>query len=271
MKSLFGKAGVAIVALLIGAPAFAADMAVKAAVEAAPSAATPSYTWTGWHVGVTAGYGFGNADPSLTFNNAESTVVDSFFAPAPSTLHSQGFIGGGEIGYDYQSGSYLLGLETDLSYADVRATGSATGPFFIGGQFNTTVTSRLDWLGTVRGRLGVLPTSNLLLYGTGGFAYGGLKITTIGTNVAAAPPCNGVGLAVYCASGATSSVAVGWTVGGGLQYAIAPQWLVKAEYLYVDLGKQSATYPDLDVAGGLVTSTTTFRLNVVRGGLDYRF
>jgi outer membrane immunogenic protein len=267
MKSLRGKAGAAIAALLIGGPAFAADMAVKAALPAP----APAYSWTGWHVGVTAGYGFGSADPSLAFNNAELTVVDSFFAPAPSTLHPHGFIGGGEIGYDYQSGNYLLGLETDLSYADVRGSGSATGPAYIGGLLNTAVTSRLDWLGTVRGRLGVLPTSNLLLYGTGGFAYGGLKTTTVGTNLAAAPPCNGVGLAVYCASGATTSVAVGWTVGGGLQYALAPQWLVKAEYLYVDLGKQSATYPDLDVAGGLVTSTTTFRLNVVRGGLDYRF
>jgi outer membrane immunogenic protein len=247
--------------------AFAADMAIKAP----PPLPAPVFSWTGWYVGVTAGYGFGNSDQSLTADAAEP-VGPPDTHPAPSGLHPSGFVGGGEVGYNNQAGSFLAGLEADFSYSGSRQTAAATGTPFIGGVLQTTVATKLDWFGTVRGRIGVLPMNNLLLYATGGFAYGDVQTTTTGVNLAATPPCNGPGGFVYCASGMTSGISVGWTAGAGLQYAIAPRWMIKAEYLYIDLGRQSVTYPDLDTLPvGTLTSTTRFTANIVRVGVDYRF
>jgi opacity protein-like surface antigen len=167
------KLATAIAAIaLIGTPAFAADMAVKMPVKAPPPAPAPVYSWTGWYVGVTAGYGFGNTDQSLTADAAEANIGPPVTHPPPSGLHPAGFVGGGEVGYNYQAGNILAGLEADFSYSGLRQTASATGAPFIGGVLQTTVTTKLHWFGTVRGRLGVLPMNNLLLYATGGFAYG---------------------------------------------------------------------------------------------------
>ncbi len=253
---------------LTGTPAFAADMLVKAP----PPLPAPVFSWTGWYVGVTAGYGFGNTDQSLTADALEANIGPPSTHPAPSGLHPGGFVGGGEAGYNHQAGNFLAGLEADFSYSGLRQTASATGAPFIGGVLQTTVATKLDWFGTVRGRLGVLPMNNLLFYATGGFAYGDAQTTTIGANLAATPPCNGPSGFIYCASGMTSGISVGWTAGAGLQYAIAPRWMIKAEYLYIDLGKQSVTYPDRDTLPvGTLTSTTRFTANIVRVGADYRF
>jgi outer membrane immunogenic protein len=255
-------------AVLISTPTLAADIATKAP----PKPVAAPHTWTGWYVGVTAGYGFGNTSQSLSNDAGEANVGPPSTHPLPSGLHPDGFVGGVEAGYNYQTGSFLAGLDADFSYSGLRQTASAIGPPFIGGTLQTTVTTKLDWFGTVRGRLGVLPTNNLLLYGTGGFAYGDVQTSTIGVNVAA-PPCNGPGGFIYCASGKTSGISVGWTAGAGLQYALSSHWMIKAEYLYIDLGKKSVTYPDLDapLPGGTFTSTTNFTANIVRVGADYAF
>jgi len=243
--------------------ALAADMPVK-------TVATPVYNWTGWYAGVNAGYGSGRAATSLATNDAEAAFVGPLpFAPnpLPGTLHPNGFIGGGQIGYNYQFGNLVAGLETDLSYAGLRKTDAATGPFTIGGNLTTTIESKLDWFGTFRARLGILPTNNLLIYGTGGLAYGGVRTTTTASNLA---PLNCVTF-IYCGTGSTSGVSTGWTAGGGLEYALAHQWTVKAEYLYLDLGSRSVTFPDLDVPGGALTASTSFKAQIVRGGVNYRF
>jgi outer membrane immunogenic protein len=219
---------------------------------------------------VNAGYGFGTAPTSLSPNAAELTVILPVNNPPPSALHPGGFIGGGEIGYDYQIGNIVAGLESDLSFAGLAKTGSAAGAPYIGGTLLTTVQTKLDWFGTIRGRLGILPTSDILLYATGGLAYGEVRTTTTGSNLGVSN-CNGLGFAVYCASGSTSGISTGWTIGGGLEYALARQWTVKAEYLYLNLGKRSATFADLDVPGGALTASTDFKAQLVRVGVDYHF
>jgi outer membrane immunogenic protein len=249
---------------IIGVPAaLAADMPVKAPLAVLPS-------WTGFYAGLNAGYGSGRSDTSVTTNAAEAVFVGPLpFAPnpVPGTLRPSGLIGGGQIGYNHQFGNMVAGLETDLSFAGLRKTDAATGPFTIGGSLTTTIESKLNWFGTLRARFGVLPANNLLVYGTGGLAYGGVKTTTTASNIG---PTNCT-TNLYCGSGSTSGVSVGWTVGSGLEYAVARQWTVKAEYLYLDLGSRSVTFSDLDVPGGTLTASTSFKAQLIRAGVNYRF
>jgi outer membrane immunogenic protein len=271
MRGFWATAALAGAAGFVGATAFAADLPVSRPTLPYKAPAQVAMSWTGWYAGLTAGYSFGTSDPSLTINTVEAGVAAGF-NPIPSRYSVDGFIGGAEVGYNYQFNNYLVGLETDFSYASGRGSASATGPFFIGGTLMTTYATKLEWLGTVRARLGVLATDNLLVYGTGGFAYGDVSTATIGSNVApGAAPCSGPGLTIYCAQGSTSGVSTGWTLGAGVQYALSQQWLLKAEYLYVDLGHQTVTFPDRDVVGGTLTATTSFTTNIVRGGADFRF
>lgn len=111
---------------------------------------------------------------------------------------------------------------------------------------------------------------DLLFFAAGGLAYGEVRTTTTLSNLDGFN-CTGLGAAVYCGSGATSGVSIGWTAGGGLEYAFARQWTVKAEYLYLDLGSQSVTFVDRDVAGSSLTATSKFTAQMVRAGLNYRF
>ncbi|MBK3663870.1 porin family protein [Bradyrhizobium diazoefficiens] len=252
-------------ALSLAGPAFAADMPAKAPVYA------PSYNWTGFYFGANAGYGFGHAPTSVVPNATEAgfladpLCVSSNCAPAPAASHLNGFVGGGQMGYNFQSGNIVAGLETDLSFAGLRKSDTATGNFYIGGILATTVDTKLDWFGTLRGRLGFLPTNSLLLYGTGGVAYGAVKTTVTTLNVA------GCGfLSIYCSTGSADGTSVGWTIGAGAEYAVAPAWTVKAEYLHIDLGSRSFTATDPNVPGGAITSTTSFKMDTVRIGMNYK-
>jgi outer membrane immunogenic protein len=244
--------------------ASAADLPTKAPIA---SVVAPTSNWTGFYAGVNGGYGFGSADTSLVLNAVEAGFI-SGFNPLPGTLHPNGFIGGGQIGYNYDFGNLVAGVEADLSYAGLRKTDSATGTPFLGGTLTTTVETKLNWFGTFRARLGILPTNNLLVYATGGLAYGEVQTTTTGSNI---PGFNCNGLTEYCASGSTTGVSVGWTLGGGLEYAIERQWTVKAEYLYLNLGNRSVTFPDTAIAGGVLTASTNFTAQFVRAGFNYRF
>jgi outer membrane immunogenic protein len=258
----------ALTGLPVGAaPASGADLPARVYGKA-PGMADPGYNWSGFYAGVNAGYGVGSAPTSLTVNDVEANFFSPDLNPLPGTLHPSGFTGGGQIGFNYQLGSLVTGLEADLAYARLRKTDSATGEFFIGGTLTTTVETRLDWFGTVRARLGVLPTSNLLLYATGGLAYGNVQTSTTGSNL---PVINCVGRFIYWASGSTSGISVGWTAGGGIEYAFAPDWTFKTEYLYLDLGNRSVTFPDRDVPGSALTTNTSFTAHIIHAGLNRRF
>ena len=89
--------------------------------------ADPGYNWSGFYVGVNAGYGVGSAPTSLTVNDAEANYFSPDLNPLPGTLHPRGFTGGGQLGFNYQFGSLVTGLEADLAYARLRQTDSATG------------------------------------------------------------------------------------------------------------------------------------------------
>jgi outer membrane immunogenic protein len=134
----------------------------------------------------------------------------------------------------------------------------------------------MDYFGTVRGRIGVLATPTLLVYGTGGLAYGGIHSSTlIGQAIAGAPAVPNI----YSAFGSVSNTRVGWTAGGGVEWLFLPNWSIKLEYLYYDLG--SVTYglsplQNFNSAGTLFTSGASvsrarFTGNIARAGLNYHF
>jgi outer membrane immunogenic protein len=126
---------------------------------------------------------------------------------------------------------------------------------------------RIDWFGTLRGRLGWTPTPPLLIYATGGLAYGQVK-----TNVSFTGFDSDSGLSA--ASAVTKNdTRAGWTVGGGAEWMFASQWSIKAEYLFYDLGTQSI---DQTVALSCcdftaIHSDAHYRGSIVRGGVNFHF
>jgi outer membrane immunogenic protein len=254
---------VAVAATAFSHAVFAADLPLKAVPKVPIAVSDP---WSGFYIGATAGYGSGNATTDLTPNAAAlggPGIGFPPFGPLPSGPRMTGFVGGGEIGYNWRFNNMLAGLEADLSYSSLEGSNSATGVPFIGGIFQTTIDAKLRWFGTVRGRLGFLASKDFLVYGTGGLAYGDAKTTVTGINLAAACPTNN------CFSGSTGTT-TGWTA-GGVEYAFMPKWTVKVEYLYLDFGKHSFVMSDAINVGAAVTASTHQTVNVVRGGVNYHF
>jgi outer membrane immunogenic protein len=264
--------------------AFAADMPVKA-MKAPP----PVYLgWTGWYLGVNAGYidsvGRTNTDATIL---TSSTAANSFDIAATATNQfnngPDGLLGGGQAGYNYQfSPSFVAGLEADIQGTTLRrdfsATGTAGQPFFPTWVTTTNVSNRLDYLGTVRGRVGVTPTANLLIYSTGGLAYGGVRSSTqIAFNN------TGFGAVPGTSSGSFSDTRFGWTAGGGFEWMFSPNWSAKLEYLYYDLGSASyptggyavdvspTNFPGFGIESIATRTTTRFEGNIVRVGVNYKF
>ena len=239
--------------------------------QVAPAPPECDYTWTGFYIGGNAGYGWGNADTH--FDPLPDAAT--FFDLAPQSLNPdpEGFIGGGQIGYNWQWNKWLvLGVETDFQGSDMEGH-DRRSPFsnIDGGIFDEDPNifleahERMQWFGTARGRIGFAPLCRLLVYATGGLAYG---------NVDYSAQTNFDNRFTY--STKFNETNVGWTVGGGLEYAIGHHWSVKAEYLYYDLGDNSRTEPQL--FNGVPTGEIFFVRNhfettgnIVRGGLNFKF
>jgi outer membrane immunogenic protein len=263
--------GIAISALLIAAPlsvASAADMAVKAP----PPPPAPVFSWTGFYLGVNAGYGWGN-------NNVNFVDADHFYSEAirdgaiPASLRpdAHGFVGGAQAGYNFQSGPVVYGIETDIQYTNITGTasvGTAVSALFYP-TILTTAQNKLNWFGTLRPRLGITVEPSFLIYATGGLAYGHVASSASTLITAGATCANNL----YCSIGSASQTRAGWTAGAGAEYALSVHWSVKAEYLYFNLGRETYNMPSTDplAAGAGMQGTTAFHENLVRGGLNYKF
>ena len=275
---------------LIGTPAFAADMAVKAS----PPAPAPVPTWTGFYAGIQ----FGGAWSDEAVNYLPNDPTTAFLLagagnpPVPNgyRISQSGLVGGFEAGYNWQWSNWLLGLEADFSLAGMSGTASGTTVFTFGpgATQSTTATQDTDWYGTVRGRLGWLATPNLLLFGTGGFAYGRVDGSA---NYITNPPGGGFGSSgggfsfgclngVTCFAGSSSAIRTGWTAGGGAEWLLDQHWSAKIEYQFVDLGTETVRITALAPCSGCVVPATNLssfnaifhdRFNVVRLGLNYRY
>lgn len=264
-KFLRGTAALA--ALCLSVPALAADLPARM-TKARPMAVSPAYDWSGFYVGVHAGYTFGEDDNVDTTGQAAGNIanVAGGARPGQVRLERDGFIGGGQAGYNWQvTPNWVLGLETDISYVDIRRdVNVVTAPLAPGvGSLNNTFRSRMEYFGTVRGRVGYV-WDRTMVYATGGLAYG-----EVDNNVAFFGTAGQLQFA-----GNTRRTETGYTVGGGVEHGIAPNWTVKAEYLYYDLRDTTVNVALVPGGGGGGTGYNSRFENdghIVRAGLNYKF
>jgi opacity protein-like surface antigen len=229
------------------------------------------HNWNGLYYGANVGYGFGESgDTQLGAASPIAALFESFGAiPTSQKADVAGFLGGGQIGYNHQiSERFVAGLEADIAGGNIGGSFGNTDILF---GFTTSTTHNIEWLGTVRGRLGFLGRDDLLIYGTGGFAYGGTSAHGALTSFASVD-CS----FVFCSAGSASDTLTGWTTGAGVEYAIARNFSLKAEYLFVDLGKQNYTIYSYGGANAVgvpinIAASTDTRAHLIRTGLNYRF
>jgi outer membrane immunogenic protein len=322
---------VAAVALSAGS-AFAADLPSRKGPPMPPPP-PPAPLWTGFHAGLNAGFGFGTNDPVYSqsygvgtndhegassstgpgavtpvggFNGLLGAQTAALATSGVASMTQSGFVGGGQIGYDHQFGVFVLGIEADIQGSGIRGTShmvgaasssetSSTGNTAenwnaVGG---TTVHAGVDWLGTVRGRVGYLWTPTMLIYGTGGLTYGGVYADVHNTAVASVSQTVGVinplplfsGPATFGANytfvggGNKSQTLVGWNAGGGIEWMFMPNWSLKAEALYWNMGSMNvptATFASTPIGNGNALATigvtrVNFQGVIARAGVNYHF
>lgn len=217
---------VAAMASLFAGSAFAADLPARMPVKA--PVAVPYYNWTGFYIGLNAGGAFGRISQ----------------VGAGSSDSMNGFAGGAQLGYNWQVNNFVFGLETDFQGSSQKLSENGFDPL-LGGAYSAS--ARLNYFGTIRGRLG-LAQDRWLAYITGGYAYQNLKVDFSSALGAAS----------------SSSTRGGWTIGGGFEYAFAGPWTAGLEYLYLDSGNRG-----WNVFGTNVDLRA--RNHVVRAKVNYRF
>jgi outer membrane immunogenic protein len=253
--------------LLLATAAVIATAAVAAPATAAP--ATPAAAWGGFYAGVNAGFGGDKFvyPANATYTNGMSVTTLN----AQGSQTSSGFLGGAQIGYNLPvSNSWIVGLE-----ADIDASGIEGQTHLSGGGFNTSgslgaagdITSKLNYLGTVRVRVGYpMFDSRFMPFVTGGLAYGEAKTSADVGYTSSGGASGSVGVS-------RTSTRTGWTAGVGADYALTDNMSFRAEYLYADLGKSTLYAGSFGVGGGTVAGSLGLKTtaNIVRVGMDWRF
>jgi outer membrane immunogenic protein len=252
----------------------AADMAVKAPPPQAPA---PVYSWTGFYIGAAAGVAWDHADVNLDPVNGALPNYRPQDIPGVIALGTQNFSGtnaifGGKIGYNRQFSAWVVGLEADFSSFHFGKSSLVTGnpfPGFGPGFMTLNTNVSTNWLATVRPRIGYA-FDHTLFFVTGGAAFGRASFSN--TDLELAP--NGLGFGNEAS--AASQTRTGWTVGAGLDYALATNWIVSVEYLHVDLGSLNASGL-VTSAAGLAGATATLNFStkltsdLARAGIAYKF
>jgi outer membrane immunogenic protein len=274
---------------LLALPAMAADLVP---IYKAPPP-VPVCAWCGFYVGVNAGYTWSNDTydtvGAVSYINPAGPVGGGAVAGALATLgttafslHKDGFIGGGQAGYNWQFGNLVAGFETDIQGASANSSVTVPAVTPLAGfaesyASTVAVSEKLNYLGTVRGRAGFLFTTAWLIYATGGLAYGGVSGHTA---ISAAESLGNPPYPPVAGASGFSGTRAGWTAGAGIEWMFAPRWIVRAEYLHYDLGSVSTSFTLTQVnlvAGGapwgaaVVTSNTKIDGEMVRAALSYKF
>lgn len=246
-----------------------------ATAEAADLEAPLPHDWSGFYAGLHGGYGW---------SSGGGVDFDEFFAPGFGEIRDgaveagypeaiggnfEGLLGGGQVGYNFQTDRLLVGVEADLSYLGMEDKDQTAFPGGLGTNPNdpgniffspgTAATRQsLDFLGTARLRLGYA-MDRTLLYATGGLAYGDVDFRYATTS----------GPASF--AGDRSKTALGWSLGGGLEHALGDHVSLRIEYLYYDLGRISSTAEAAEDSRFTQTYSAEFRGNIVRAGVNFRF
>lgn len=252
---MFKKAIIASAGVLLGAQA----------AHAADIAPAPS-DWTGFYLGVNGGYGGGTFDFPMNIKTNFPVVNDqNLDYNFGADITASGFFGGGQIGYNYQIDNFVLGAEADIVGSNIKGKldiYSKTADSNVSGE------AQVDWFATGRLRAGYAATSNLLIYATGGIAWGSvnsgydLDLGSIGR-----------------IKDDTNTSHVGWTLGGGFEYAVTEHISLKTEYLYVDLGEENLLNQNFaDLIGNAPPGTEAnlkikqdIAIQTIKAGINYRF
>jgi len=294
MKRLYSTT--AIIIALSSSPALAADLANH---KAPPTA--PVVSWAGFYAGLNAGGTFGNnsAVNGTSWNtngpsNAAMMAAALLSGSGSGSSGNAGFIGGGQIGYNWQAryGGYnfVTGAEADIQgiagSGDNRSRWTTANTDYssypVSLLSNQKGSANLSYIGTVRGRLGLILMPTLLVYGTGGLAYGGVNATVQNSQfwITTGGPQVGYN-SVIRGNASHSTTQVGWSAGGGVEWMFMQNWSAKAEYLYYDLGNASGTAANSYIGTGGYSGNTGLQSvtnysarvsgNIIRAGANYHF
>jgi outer membrane immunogenic protein len=255
----------------------AADLRVKAPVKAVP-VAVAAYNWSGFYLGVNAGYGWGrNEDVVVAETSTLAPFNGGLFLSgtwpgfgAFGSRNVRGGFGGLQFGYNWQAGNFVYGLEADAQLAGIKGNSNATLPYIVAPNTISVATSgNLDSFATIRGRVG-FAFDRSLIYVTGGVAFGMVKYNFAMTDTLG-----------FISSGSWNSKSTGWALGAGWEFALPQQWMgmpqqwtLKAEYQYLDFGSSRGAAPET-LAGAAtsfaVITNATSQFHTIRLGLNYRF
>ena len=232
MRGLLVIAGLA-GGMIFASKAMAADIS-RPIYKAPPAGALPvTYDWTGFYIGGHVGYGWAHNDWRDAFGLGISNDTN-------------GFLGGGQAGFNYQIGQFVLGAEGDFSWAGINGGTTGGGIPGPGAAFNTNV----NWTSTLTGRAGIA-FDRWLVYGKGGVAWANSNFSTNNYTFPGSIDVN--------------DTRIGWTAGAGVEYAFAPAWTAKLEYNYMDFGDRGVSF-----APGTLTNIDQ-QIHAVKFGVNYKF
>jgi outer membrane immunogenic protein len=240
------------------------------ALLAAPALAQPATgpDWTGFYIGLNAGgaWGSGNIHTTVT-----QPVIGGYFdpdnIPAVNAAGSRGFspsgfTGGAQGGYNWQSGALVLGLETDFEALDLSQSRTVTQvyPFSGPDTFTVSTSAKTNWMWTLRPRVG-WAGGGWLIYGTGGLAVADVDARQSFHDTFGAAMSN-----------SHSNTRTGWTLGAGVERAIAPGWSIRGEYLYADFGSTDSARTLVDGPDTAVFhNNTSLNTNIFRAAVNFKF
>jgi outer membrane immunogenic protein len=264
--------GCAALAVIMAGPVTAADM--NAPVYTKAPIMAPAYSWTGLYIGVNAGGAWGDSEvaTSTVFSPIgyfATSSVPAIATAGAQTVDTTGFTGGGQIGYNWQTGNVVAGVEADFEYLGLRGsvTSGAVYPCCAPTAFSINQSVKTDWLATFRARLGFLVTPATLVYVTGGGAVTNLNANFVFTDT----------FATAAESASFDSTKLGWTVGGGFEWAMWSGWSAKAEYLFVSFPSVTVTSTNLTAFGppisfptNVFTHSADLDVSIARVGLNYK-
>jgi outer membrane immunogenic protein len=273
-RTMTALIGASALSLACGPVAFASDLAVKAPALKALAAAAPVSNWTGFYIGGTAGAAWTSADVTLdpvngTPANYRPQDLPGIAALGSADLSATDVIFGGKLGYNYQFSAWVAGIEADFSYLHFDKSINVVGnpfPGFAAGTANFITRVSTNWLATVRPRVGYA-FDRTLVYATGGVAFGRVSFS----NTEREFSFNGFGFGNEASS--ASKTLTGWSAGGGVDYALTPNWIASIEYLHVDLGKINASgvVTSLNATTATLNFSTKVTSDIARGGIAYKF
>jgi len=246
MKRLYLLASTSALSLFVVHAAVAADLPVKAPAFTP----MPVYNWSGFYVGGLAGYGWGTNDWTRIAGSSAGSANGSV-----RSFDSDGAVVGGQLGFNYQIQQWVLGIEGEMAWSDVKGG-------FSGSNNNGPASWNTDnkWIATLAGRVGYA-FDNVLLYGKGGVAWVNSDYSH--------PATSGPGAGNIALNYTGSDTRTGWLLGVGVEYGFAPNWSAKLEYDYMDFGSKDITLNDS--TGRWVTFGIDQKENIVKVGLNYRF